>query len=249
MGLVTAHVELAKAELSLIGAELARVAGLIVGAIVLVLFAVSLLIIGGSLFLAEWLFGSMGWGILHGILLFVGIAIACGLSAAGIRIGRIGGAAMVALLVGVLAAVVFGLSMLNQLYTIIGDATLATTVEPGVRPLVVGALIGAGIGLLLGIAVAFKVTGAGARFGALLGLTLFGALIGAFTAITFGGQVGIALGVAAAYATWIALMLLDVSRTGIDVEALQQRFIPNQTIETSKETLAWLRQRMPGSGS
>ena len=44
-------------------------------------------------------------------------------------------------------------------------------------------------------------------------------------------------------------MALDVSRTGIDVEALQQRFIPTQTIETSKETLEWLRRRMPGNGS
>ena len=78
---------------------------------------------------------------------------------------------------------------------------------------------------------------------------ILGALIGAFTALTFGVQAGIALGIAIAYATWIGLMVLDVSRTGIDTEALQQRFVPTMTIETSKETLEWLRQRMPGSGS
>ncbi len=76
MALVQAHIELAKAELSVIGGELAKLIGLIVAAIVLVLFAVSLLILGGSLFLGEWLFGSMGWGILHGVLLFVALAIA-----------------------------------------------------------------------------------------------------------------------------------------------------------------------------
>jgi hypothetical protein len=42
----------------------------------------------------------------------------------------------------------------------------------------------------------------------------------------------------------------DVARTGIDVEALKARFYPTQTIETSKETLAWLLSKMPpGTGS
>jgi hypothetical protein len=248
MALVLAHVELAKAELSVIGAEIARVVGLIVGAIALVLFAVSLLIIGGSLFLAEWLFGSMGWGILHGVLLFVGLAMAFVLSAAGVAPGRLGRSAFVALLVGVLTAIVLGLDMPNQLYALIGDAALPG-VEPGVRPLVVGLLIWAGIGLLGGIVAALRLREAGSRFAALLGLTLLGALFGAFTAITFGGQVGIALGVAAAYLTWIVMMAIDISRTGIDTEALQARFIPTQTIETSKETLEWLKRRLPGSGS
>ena len=45
-------------------------------------------------------------------------------------------------------------------------------------------------------------------------------------------------------------MVIDVARTGIDVEALKQRFTPTQTIETSKETLEWLQTRMPpGNGS
>ena len=52
-------------------------------------------------------------------------------------------------------------------------------------------------------------------------------------------------GVALGYLTWIVLMAIDVSRTGIDVEALQARFTPTQTIETSKETLEWLQKRMP----
>ena len=45
-------------------------------------------------------------------------------------------------------------------------------------------------------------------------------------------------------------MAVDVSRTGIDVEALKSRFTPNQSIETGKETLEWLQKRMPpGIGS
>ncbi len=217
-------------------------------AIGLVLFAITLLIIGGSLFLAETLFGSMGWGILHGLLLFIGLAIAFVLIALGVGTDRIAKAGLVAILVGIVAAILFAGDLFNRLYTYLGELT-ALAVEPGVRPLVVGLIIWAALGLLVGIAVALRTSGAGARFGALLGLTLVGAFIGAFTALTFGIQAGIALGIAAAYATWIALMVLDVSRTGIDTEALQQRFIPTTTIETSKETLEWLRQRMPGIGS
>jgi hypothetical protein len=190
----------------------------------------------------------MGWGILHGVLLFIGLAIAAVLAGLGVGTDRIARAGLVAILVGILTSMVFAADLFNRAYTAIGELT-ALAVEPGVRPLVVGVIIWAVIGLLLGIGMAFKVRGAGARFAALIGLTLLGALIGAFTALTFGVQVGIALGIAAAYATWIGLMLLDVSRTGIDTDALQQRFLPTMTIETSKETLEWLRQRMPGNRS
>ena len=249
MALVQAHIELAKAELSVIGGELGKLIGLVVGAIVLVLFAISLLILGGSLFLGEWLFGSMGWGILHGVLLFVALAIAFVLFGVGIAPRRIGGAFLWSFLVGLVAAIVFGLSLPNQAYAAIGDSA-GLAIDPGVRPLAVGTALGALIGFLAGVVVGLKQHGFGPRLAALLGLTVVGAIVGAFTSITFGPQVGIALGIAAGYATWSILMGIDVSRTGVDVEALQQRFIPTQTIETSKETLEWLRRRMPpGIGS
>ena len=52
-------------------------------------------------------------------------------------------------------------------------------------------------------------------------------LLGAFTAITFGPQVGAGIGITVGYLTWIALMAIDVTRTGIDVEALKTRFYPD----------------------
>ena len=243
-----AHIELGKAELSAIGGEIGKVVGLIVAAILLVLFAISLLVIGGSLFLGETLFGSMGWGLLHGVLFFVGLAIAAPLVALGVSTNRIARAGLVAILVGIVAGAVFAADLFYRAYTYLGDLT-ALAVDPAARPLVIGVIIWAVIGLLVGIGLAIKVSGAGGRFGAVLGMAVLGALIGAITSVPFGVQVGIALGIAFAYATWIALMLLDVSRTGIDTEALQQRFIPTTTIETSKETLEWLRQRIPGIGS
>ena len=81
-------------------------------------------------------------------------------------------------------------------------------------------------------------------------MTVLGVLLGAFTAITFGPQVGAGIGITLGYVTWMVLMGIDVMRTGIDVEALKQRFYPGQTIDTSKETLEWLQKRMPpGIGS
>jgi hypothetical protein len=247
--LAIAHVDLAKAEFQAIGGQIARAAALAGIAFAVVLLAGILLVVGTALFTAEWLLGSMGWGILHGVLLFGGIATAAVLSAVGMSGRRIGGAFAVALVIGILTSVVFALNLPNQLYTAIGDAALPN-VEPGVRPLVVGTVIGAGIGLLLGIALAIRLKTAGSRFGALIGMALAGAAAGAFTAITFGTQVGVGLGAAIGWAAWIVLMAVDISRTGIDAEALKARFYPHRTIETSKETLEWLQSKMPpGNGS
>jgi hypothetical protein len=254
-----AHVELAKAELSAIGQEIARAIGLAVGALSFVLLAFTMLVIGTSLFTAEWLLGSMGWGVLHGVLLFIGIAVALALSVVGMSPGRIGRSFVVALIIGVLASILFAFDLPNQAYTAIGDA-VAPGIEAGVRPLVVGTVLWGIIGLLGGIGLAFRMRrrGGGAddpsqdgfQGGAILGGLLAGLLIGAFTSITFGVQPGIGVGMAIGYVAWIVLMGLDMSRTGIDVEALQARFTPTRTIETSKETLAWLQSKMPpGTGS
>ncbi len=247
--LALAHLDLAKAEFQAIGGQIARAAALGGLAIALVLFAISLLVIGTAMFTGEWLLGSIGWGVLHGFLVFIGVAVAAVMLAVGVSGGRIAGAFVVALIVGILVSIVFALNLPNQLYTAIGDAALPN-VESGVRPLVVGTLVGAGVGLLLGIAMAIRLTTAGSRFGALIGMILVGAAIGAFTAITFGVQVGVGIGATIGWAMWIALMGIDVSRTGIDVETLKLRFYPHQTIETSKETLEWLQSKMPpGNGS
>jgi hypothetical protein len=201
------------------------------------------------MFLGEWLLGSIGWGVLHGVLLFIAIAVACSLATVGMSGRRIGYSLLAGIAVAVLVALVLGFGLLNQLYATIGETALPT-VEPGVRPLVVGVIIWAIIGLLGGVVLALRVDTWGGRFGALLGVAAFGALIGAVTAVVTGWQVGIGIGIAIGYLTWIGLMAADMARTGVDVEALKARFIPTRTIETSKETIAWLQSKMPpGFGS
>jgi hypothetical protein len=245
MRLVTAHVDLAKAEASAIGAEIMKVAAFVGIAIAVVLFAVILAVIGTSLFLGEWILGSIGWGVLHGVLLFIAIAVACSLAAVGIGGARIGGAFLIALVVGVVVGVAMALGLPNQAYTSIGDSALPG-VEPGVRPLVVGVIVVGLLGLVLGVIAAFRGGGVGAAIGGLL----VGVVIGAISAVDLGPQVGVGIGIAVGYIVWIGLMVLDVSRSGVDVEAFKARFYPTQTIETSKETLAWLQSKMPpGIGS
>ncbi|MDF2733863.1 MAG: hypothetical protein K0S97_486 [Chloroflexota bacterium] len=244
-----AHLELAKAEAQAIQGEIARVAVFAAVAITVVLLALILAFVGASLFIGEWLLGSIGWGVLHGVLLLIAIAMVCVLSAVGMSRRRIGGAFVFAVLVAVIVGVILGLALPNQAYTRIGDAALPG-VEPGVRPLVVGVAIWAVLGLIGGLFASLGAKGADGRILAIVGGLLFGVVIGAISAVTTGPQVGAGIGIAVGYLTWIGLMALDIARTGVDTEAVKARFTPTQTIETGKETLAWLQSKMPpGTGS
>jgi hypothetical protein len=249
MRLVAAHIDLAKAEAKAIGDEIKRVAGFIALAIAVLLLAGILAVVGTSLFLGEWLLGSLGWGVLHGILLFVAIAVACALAAVGMSGGRIGRALLLGVLLGAAVAVLLVLAIPNRAYTTIGESALPN-IEPGIRPLLVGTAILAAVGLLFGLVGAIRASSGAARVGALLGGIVVGALLGAVSAVDVGAQVGIGIGITVAYVTWIGLMAADIARTGVDTDSLKARFYPAQTIETSKETLAWLQSRMPpGTGS
>lgn len=240
-----AHIDLAKAEANAIGGEIARVAAFVGIAIAVVLFAMTLAVIGTSLFLGEWLLGSIGWGVLHGLLLFTAIAVTCALAAVGVSSGRIGMAFLIGLVVTVVVGLGMALGLPNRAYASLGDSALPG-IEPGVRPLVVGVLVVGAIGLLLGVIAAVRGAGAVAVVGGLL----LGVVLGAVSAVDTGVQVGVGIGIATGYIVWIVAMVADVARSGIDVDALKARFYPAQTIETSKETLAWLQSKMPpGIGS
>lgn len=239
LGLVRAHVDLGRAEFDEIKGEVARAAGLGAAAIGCLVFLGLLLPIGLILFTGEWLFGSIGWGVLHGSLLLVAIAVAAVLAA--LRTGGIGRALVMGLLVGVVVAALLGPSLPNRAWAAIGDAT-GLGVDTAMRPLVVGLLVGAVAGAVIGLLAGLRAGGAGV--GLVVGL-LVGTLLGGFLAIDFGWPVGIALGVVAALKGWIALMALGAARSGIDEEALKARFWPQATIDTTKETIEWAKARMP----
>lgn len=171
-GLVAAHVDLAKAEAGEIMGEVKRVAvlaGIAFGALVVVGF---LLPIGFILFLGDWLFGSIGWGVIHGVLFLVAIALSALLVALGVSGGRLGVAFLIA--------------------------------------------AGVAVGVSLGLAA--------------LGLE---------------GRVAAALGVTLGLIVWPISSGVAVARAGIDTDALKARFWPSGTIETTKETIEWVREQTP----
>jgi hypothetical protein len=243
--LVQAHVELAKAEMADIAGEITRALALGGAAFVVVLLAALLLVIGGALFLGEWLFGSMGWGIVHGLLLFASIAVVCGLLILRMPNNLYLRAALSGIVVAAAASIILGLGLLNRLYTTIGDAS-GLAVGAGIRPLVVGMLVGGLVGLLAGILLAATMNArAGGRFAALAGSIVGGVVIGALTSVTYGRQVGTAIGITLGFVTFLVVLAMGAIRTGVDMEALKARFYPDVTIDTSKETLEWLKKRMP----
>ena len=55
----------------------------------------------------------------------------------------------------------------------------------------------------------------------------------------------VAVGVAVGLGTWIAGMVFAIASDPPDMEALKNKFIPQKTIDMTKETIEWARRRMP----
>ena len=102
--------------------------------------AALLVTVGTPLFLGEWIFGSIGWGLLHGLLLLATVAIAAGLAALGTDSSRIGRSFLVAVVIGMVVGVVLGLDLTNRGWSAAGDA-IVPAVEAVTRPLVAALVI------------------------------------------------------------------------------------------------------------
>jgi len=151
MALATAHLELLKAELAGIGAEIKWIAALVGGIVALLLFALSLLAIGGVLFLGEWLFGSIGWGILHGLLLSIGGIVAMALLILDVPRILVTRSLLWALVSGASVSVGLGLNLAREAATRGADFVIANVVanlDPAWAPAVVA---GVAVGVVLGI--------------------------------------------------------------------------------------------------
>lgn len=245
--LLQAHIDLAKAEMSEIAGSVGRMIGLFAGAFALVLFAGLLLAIGGMLFLGEWLFGSIGWGVLLGTMLLIDLAIAAVLMALDVSSKRVGMAFTIGALAGIAVGLVLGLDLTHRGWQALGDA-VAPQFDAAQRTtnLAVGSL--AVIGALVGLIAAAR-GGVGGRIGTILvaavGGAVVGAVVGWLTSVTIPAQVGAAIGVFVALVVWPVMAGLDVMRAGIDGEQIAKKFKPEQTIELTKETIEWVRARTP----
>jgi hypothetical protein len=142
--------------------------------------------VGTILFLGEWLFGSMGWGVLLGTEALVLVGTAGVL--ASLHAGRVARSILLAFLAGTVVAILFGTNAPNQLYSLIADQ-FGEGVDPDVMAFVVGAAIGAVVLGLLGLLLGAR---GGTASGALGGL-FAGAMIGAVLGSLSGGLARLAV--------------------------------------------------------
>jgi hypothetical protein len=241
--LVRAHVDLAKGEAGEILDEVKRMVALAAVALGLLFVTVLLLTIGLILFLGEWLFGSIGWGVLLGTFLCLDLAAIALLLALSVSGGRLGSSLGLAAIIGAVVGVVLGFDLAHRGWTSLGESA-APSLDPATRPLVIAVVTLAVIGGVVGIVGGLR-RGTGASIGGLVGGAILGALVGLVSSVAIPGTVGAALGVWVALIAWPILAGRDVLRTGIDGEAIRQRFMPDQTIELTKETIEWARARTP----
>ncbi|MDQ3870820.1 MAG: hypothetical protein M3301_04285 [Chloroflexota bacterium] len=240
---VRAHVDLLRAELGEIARRIAVIAALGGALVAIGLFVGNLLLIGTFLFLGEWLFGSLGWGVLHGTLLGIGLltAVALVLFSAPRRV------IFLSLLLSVLAGVAVALLLAFNLPRTLALAgtTAALTVlpqlDPGWAALIIGAVVLAIVFGLLGLVIGARSGGGrGAFVGARAGVAA-GAILGALLGVlTFSPHGGVAVGIAVAGLLWPVLQVLLARAARIDPRARFEQLRPRETYETVLETRAWL---------
>ena len=241
--LLGAHVDLAKAEMADIMDEVKKMVALIGAAIGVLVLAGFLFLIGGMLFLGEWLFGSIGWGVLLGTLLLVDLAVILSLLALDVRGGRLGSAFVVSAIAGIVVGVLLALNLTSRGWTALGDQ-VAAAYDPQSRAVLLAIGISAAV---LGIlAFLFQVrNGIGAGIGALVVGAILGAIVGGISVVVIPVGPAAATGVLVTLIAWPILAGRDVMRTGVDSEALKKKFTPDTTIGLTKETIEWVRARMP----
>ena len=238
-----AHLDLAKAEFGDIVDEVKRLLAFAGIALFAMLMVGLLMTVGGLLFLGEWLFGSIGWGVLLGSMLLIDVAAICVLLALDVKAARITSSLLVALIVGAAVGLLLGLDLTHRGWTALGDS-VAAAYNPDTRAVLLAAGVSAGVLALLGFASGIR-HGFGHAVMRLILWGVIGVLIGLFTVLSIPPTVGAAVGVFAGLIAWPVVAARDVMRTGIDGEAIGKKFIPEQTIELTKETIEWVRARTP----
>lgn len=241
--LVRAHVDLARTEIGEIVGEVKRMVALGAMALGALLMVGLLFTIGGLLFLGDWLFGSIGWGVLLGTVLLIDMAVIALLLALDVDGRRLGTSLVVALVAGVAVGVVMALDLTHRGWTALGDS-VASAYDANTRAVLLAIGISALVLGMLGFATGIR-NGFGHAWGRLLVWAIIGLFVGLLTVISIPGTVGAALGVLVALITWPIVAGRDLARTGVDGDALARKFVPQQTIDLTKETIEWVRARTP----
>jgi Putative Actinobacterial Holin-X, holin superfamily III len=245
--LIRAHIDLARAELSEIAGQIKRMVALIGLAIALVFFALLLIVVGLPLFLGEWLFGSMGWGLLLGVLLSVALAVSAVASALGASRRAVWLPASSGLLVAIALALALGSDMALRAaaeLAVRGSAALRVSLPSGAETLTAAVVAGAFAGavVLVAVGVLRRRSLRGVR-GLLVDGVVLGAIVGAMAgAGHYTWPLAVANGLAVGLIVWIVSAI--VAFASIDASARFEHLTPTTTIETARETWEWVRARI-----
>jgi hypothetical protein len=237
--LIRAHVELLKAEL---GEIVGIVGGMVAkGALAFGLATLMgiMLYVGGFLFIGEWLFGSIGWGLAHGTLLPIAGIVALILGV----VGGTRGPALFSLFIATLLVVALGLLLGTNLLHSSAESLAGVLAPPLDSPAIVGTLSGL---ILIGLLLAslfWRLAGfGGALFGLFLG-GLIGALLGfGFAADDWSWPPAIGLAISIGLIAWPILNIV-FTWPRLDVEAHFNRLAPRQTMAAFEETRTWMEEQ------
>jgi len=242
-----AHIELLKAELAVAGRELGIIIGLAVGALFVAFLVAILLYVGTFLFMGEWLFGSMGWGIIHGTLLGFALIGFVAVNLAGGSVRAYGWGALVGVIVAVLLSI--GLS-----FNVANDAAEwgAAQIEDQLRldehwaPTLVGLVVGGVITAVVALIGGWRSQW---RFGSPLVMLVVGVVLGGFVGALFAstrwdnpdGVVGLAIMIG--LLTWIIVGAGLAYLRGFDPEARYARLVPRESIVAFERTRDFLEEQ------
>jgi hypothetical protein len=235
-----AHVNLLKTELNEIVGQLkliATQAGILLG---IALMTSTLLYVGGWLFLGEWLFGSIGWGLAHGLLFGIALIVILAFAILGAR----GRTAVVSFFVALL--VIVGVALLcgsNVAYNA-ASSIAASLGSPLNSPPLVALLAGALFGAILFSLMFARIAGRGGFIGGLL----LGAILGMPVGWLIGGApwtwppaVGFAMVIG--LIAWPVLHAV-IAWPGLDPGERFKKLYPQQSIDAAQETKAWLQEQL-----
>ncbi|HSM33238.1 MAG TPA: hypothetical protein VK987_04035 [Anaerolineae bacterium] len=254
MRMIEAHVALLRAELAITGRELGIIVGLALGAFVITVLVAILLYVGSFLFLGDWLFGSMGWGIIHGTLMgavFIGF-VAVNLAGGDPRAYGWGA------LVGLVTVVALALLLLSNVGNEAGEwgsrVLRDELLSEGDLPFgsewlttLVGLAVGAAI---LGVVALIGGWRGGRRGGALVGIIVVGAVVGGLVGAIYAstrydapdGVLGLAIMIG--LITWIVTGLLLANHRGFDPEARYANLVPRESIASFGRTKDFLMEQL-----
>jgi len=246
MRMLDAHVALLKAELAIAGQQLGIIVGLAIAALIVAFLVLILLYVGFFLFLGEWLFGSMGWGLIHGTLLGTALIVGVAVYLAGGQIGAYGWGALGGVVIGVGLFIVLWLNVPHEgAKTTVAELLSDVDLERNFMAMLVGIVVG-------GVVVAIGALIAGWRnewsFGSPVALLIGGFVIGAFFGailgpVFWGFRVAGAIALMVGLLTWMIAGVLLAYRRGFDPESRYANLIPRESIAAFEKTRDFMEEQ------